>query len=226
MSGFPSGRSIVDALLHALTRCSISTMLSKKAIAMPKLVDAVVQRREIRRAAQRVFSRRGVKGTGLAHVAAEAGMARSSLYHYYPDKDTLVRDLLNELLAHEEALFAAVVGGDGSPLVRIERLIGALVESFEAWSAVGRVLFDLRASQTRRFRPFFRRLRQHLAATVVEGQRCGEIDASLDPELAASAVIGLVDGLLLQYFVDRSAFADTAALADALTTNVRKGLLP
>jgi len=193
---------------------------------MPKLVDSVTQRRDIRRAAQRVFSRRGVEGTGLAHVAAEAGMARSSLYHYYSDKDALVRDLLSELLAQEEALFAAVVGGDGSPLARIERLIGALVESFGSWAAVGRVLFDLRASQTRRFRAFFRRLRQHLAAVVAEGQRCGEIDASLDPELAAAAVIGLVDGVLLQYFVDRPAFADTAALADALTTNVRKGLLP
>jgi AcrR family transcriptional regulator len=193
---------------------------------MPKIVDAATQRRDIRRAAQRVFSRRGVKGTGLAHVAAAAGMARSSLYHYYPDKDALVRDLLRELLAQEEALFAAVAGGDGSPLERIDRLVGTLVESFESWSTVGRVLVDLRASQTQRFRPFFRRLRQHLATAVAEGQRCGEIDASLDPELAAAAVIGLVDGVLLQYFADRAAFADTAALADALAVNVRKGLLP
>ena len=31
---------------------------------MPRIVDAATQRRDIRRAAQRVFSRRGVKGTG------------------------------------------------------------------------------------------------------------------------------------------------------------------
>ncbi|NNL67364.1 MAG: TetR family transcriptional regulator, partial [Myxococcales bacterium] len=36
---------------------------------MPKQVDAVEQRRTIRRAARRVFARRGVHGTGLAHVA-------------------------------------------------------------------------------------------------------------------------------------------------------------
>ncbi|HIE60581.1 MAG TPA: TetR family transcriptional regulator, partial [Microbacterium sp.] len=41
---------------------------------MPKIVDAEVQRDEIRDAARRVFAERGVRGTGLAPVAAAAGM--------------------------------------------------------------------------------------------------------------------------------------------------------
>ena len=69
---------------------------------MPKVVDTAVQRREIRRAARRVFARRGVASTGLTHVAEAAGMGRSSLYHYYADKASLVRDLTRELLAEEE----------------------------------------------------------------------------------------------------------------------------
>ena len=74
---------------------------------MPKLVDSVEQRREIRSAARRVFARRGVAGTGLTHVAQAAGMGRSSLYHYYPDKAALMRDLLCEVMGEEESFFAA-----------------------------------------------------------------------------------------------------------------------
>ena len=70
---------------------------------MPKIVDARAQRGEIRRAARRVFSRRGVAGTGLAHVAEAAGMGRSSLYHYYADKASLLRDLVRDLLAEVES---------------------------------------------------------------------------------------------------------------------------
>ena len=193
---------------------------------MPRLVDPVAQRREIVRAARRVFGRRGLKGTGLTHVARAAGMGRSSLYHYYPDKQALVRDLVQDLLAEEEELFASALDEPGPPRERIERLARRLIELFEPWSAVGRLLFDLRSSETARFRVFFRTVREALAAAIAEGQATGEIDAALDPVLAASTIIGAVDGLLLQHFVDARAFPDRDALADALAGAVGKVLRP
>ena len=107
---------------------------------MPKLVDPVRQRSEIRSAARRVFARRGIAGTGLTHVAAAAGMGLSSLYHYYPDKAALMRDLLREVMTEEESFFAAVVGGEGTPLERAERLARTLAGMFEQWSTVARML--------------------------------------------------------------------------------------
>ncbi|TDJ05786.1 MAG: TetR/AcrR family transcriptional regulator [Deltaproteobacteria bacterium] len=74
---------------------------------MPKIVAAAAQRRQIRLAARRVFARRGVARTGLAQVAERAGMGRSTLYHYYPDKAALVRDLARDLLQEEAELFNA-----------------------------------------------------------------------------------------------------------------------
>jgi AcrR family transcriptional regulator len=193
---------------------------------MPKLVDPVVQRREIRTAARRVFSRRGVAGTGLSHVAEAAGMGRSSLYHYYPDKAALMRDLLREVMSEEESFFAAAVRGEGTPMERAERLAGLLAGMFEQWTAVGRMLFDLRLRETRAFRPFFRRIRDHLASLIAEGQRLGEMDARLDPSLGAATLIGTIDGLLLQHLVDPRAFSDSKALADTLVLAVRKLLQP
>ena len=193
---------------------------------MPKLVDRVQQRREIRSAARRVFARHGIAGTGLTHVAEAAGMGRSSLYHYYPDKAALMRDLVREVMTEEESFFAALVEGEGTPIERAERLARALAGLFEKWSAVARMLFDFRLRETRGFRPFFRRIRNHLASLIAEGQRLGEMDPQLDPSLGAATLIGTVDGLLLQHLVDPSAFSDPQALEDALVLAVKKLLQP
>ena len=191
---------------------------------MPKIVDAAAQRRQIRRAARRVFARRGVARTGLAHVAERAGMGRSTLYHYYPDKAALLRDLARELLLEEAGLFSGALHEAGSPLERIERLVRKLTGTFGAWAALGRLVYDLRTLDAGPFRAFFRRARRDLAGLIVEGQRQGEIDRKLEPELAAASVIGLIDGVLLQQFVEPAAFPDPNALSAALTRSVHKGL--
>ena len=76
---------------------------------MPKIVDRELLRKTIRRAARHVFSRRGIEAAGLVHVAKAAKIGRASIYHYYPDKAALVRDLVRDLLVEEEVLFSDAV---------------------------------------------------------------------------------------------------------------------
>jgi AcrR family transcriptional regulator len=193
---------------------------------MPKLVDPETQRSEIRAAARRVFSQRGVSGTGLGHVSKALGMGRSSLYHYYPDKASLMRDLLREILREEESLFAAIVHSEGSPLERAERLASALAGIFDQWTETTRMLLDLRLREARGFRAFFRRIRDHLAGLIEEGQRLGEMDAHLDPVLGAATLIATIDGLLLQQLVDPRAFSDPRSMERTLVRATRKLLRP
>jgi AcrR family transcriptional regulator len=181
----------------------------------------------IRRAARRAFARRGVEKAGLVHVAKLAGVGRATLYHYYADKASLVRDLVRELLAEEEKLVAAALKSQqGSPLRRIEGLAGELAGLFGEWASLGRMLFDLWSTTGALFRPFFRKIRDDLAELISEGQRHGEIDRKLNPRQAATAVIGLIDGMLLQAMVDGAAFDDPAATRRLVVTAVRKILLP
>lgn len=177
---------------------------------MPKQVDAAAQRREIRRAARRVFARRGVPGTGLAHVARAAGMGRSSLYHYYPDKQALVRDLIADTLAGERALFRACLRGEGGVLERIGRLMDGCVALFDEWASLGRLFIDLRLRDAVGFRRFFREIRDEFASVLREGQRSGEVAADVDPLLAGATLIGAIDGLLFQHFLDSKAFEPEA----------------
>jgi len=193
---------------------------------MPKVVDPEKQREEIREAAWRVFSARGLKGTGLEHVAREMGVGRSSLYHYYPDKDSLVRDLTAELLREEEVAFAAAVRGEGGVCERIERLMDELTAVFDDWLAVGAMVLDLRHLSAADFRRFYRKSRKLLATVIEEGQRSGEIDHTLDPILVAASLIGMIDGLLLQYLIDPSIFPSSAKLRRQVRSLVRGTLAP
>ena len=192
---------------------------------MPKLVDAAAQRREICEAARRVFARSGVAGTGLAHVAEAAGMGRSSLYHYYPDKTSLLRDLTQQVLDDELSVFVTMLRGEGSPSERVEKLARLLVALFDHYAASFRMVFDLRLRDAERFRPFFRSVRREFAALIREGQASGEFDATLDPEPTAATLIGAIDGLLFQHFADEQAF-DLEGLSDAVVRVARKVLAP
>lgn len=173
---------------------------------MPRQVDAAAQRREIQRAARDVFARRGVPGTGLAHVARAAGMGRSSLYHYYPDKQALLRDLVQQTLDEERALFRDCLGGEGSVRERVDRLIDGCLALFDDWAELGRLFVDLRLRDSAGFRDFFREIRAELAGLLRDGQRRGEVSAELDPLLAGAILIGAIDGLLFQHFLDARAF--------------------
>ncbi len=194
---------------------------------MPKIVDRELQRKTIRKAARHVFARRGVEAAGLVHVARVAKIGRASIYHYYPDKAALVRDLVRDLLAEEAVLFSdALSKAKGSPLERIESLAAKLTELFAEWASLGRMLLDLWATSGAMFKPFFGRIRRDLAELVAEGQRAGEIDRTVDAGEAAAAVIAIIDGILLQMIVDRAAFGEPAATQRLLVRSVRRILQP
>ena len=194
---------------------------------MPKIVDRELQRKAIRRAARHVFARRGVEAIGLVHVARAARIGRASIYHYYPDKASLVRDLVRDLLAEEERCFSeALHGSEGSPLEHIESLAGKLTELFSEWASLGKMLLDLWATSGPMFKPFFRRIRLDLAQLIADGQRAREVDRTVEAGEAAAAVIAIIDGMLLQMIVDPAAFGETAQTRRLLVRSVRRILEP
>jgi TetR/AcrR family transcriptional repressor of nem operon len=80
-------------------------------------------------AAADLVADRGVEGTGIDHVLAAAGASKSQLYHYFADKDDLVRAVIAR---------------------RYEQLIDAqapLLAKLDTWAAIRRWL-DMFVDQT------------------------------------------------------------------------------
>lgn len=189
---------------------------------MPKRVDHEAQRAHIRAAALRVLAREGTLSGGLAAVAAEAGMQRAALYHYYRDREGLLDDVAGALFREEEAASANALAGGGSVLERVYALVTTVTGRFAAWAEVGGALLEIWGREHARVGALIAELRGALTALFAEGQALGEVTRAERPEALATLVIALIDGMMLQILVDPHRVPDPAQLQASLTRAVRR----
>ncbi len=82
------------------------------------------------RKAAAVFARDGYDRASMAGLAAECGVSKALFYHYYASKEALLFDIIS---THLEELVEAVEAADDAgldPELRLERLVGALLEAY------------------------------------------------------------------------------------------------
>jgi TetR/AcrR family transcriptional regulator, cholesterol catabolism regulator len=147
--------------------------------------------------AKRHFTERGFLGTRLDDVAAEAGCAKGAIYLEFDDKETLLREVIEQTFAHVMERFTREVVVLPSPLDRLRETLRFAYTQHLAEPLFGRLLRD---------DPEFRFLRHGredewkaetagrvamVAAWVEEGITRGEIREDLDRE-AIPAVLGLL----------------------------------
>jgi AcrR family transcriptional regulator len=71
-------------------------------------------------AAIRLFVERGYSQVSLADIATEVGLARNSLYRYFPDRAHILMRWLRAELAEQAALARERLVGTGPPVARIQ----------------------------------------------------------------------------------------------------------
>lgn len=77
------------------------------------------RRRRILDAARYLILRQGLKATTMEAVAREAGVAKPTLYSYFPDRDAVFHAIVDELAAEMIGGFEAALAGDGDVVQRI-----------------------------------------------------------------------------------------------------------
>lgn len=86
------------------------------------LAEHVAQQEErVFTAAIRLFIERGYDQVTLGDIAAKIGLARNSLYRYFPDKAHILVRWLRQELPLQAARSAQTLSGDGDAVTRIER---------------------------------------------------------------------------------------------------------
>jgi AcrR family transcriptional regulator len=162
-------------------------------------------------AAEQVFLRRGLQGSSVEEIAAEAGFTRGAFYSNFKTKEELFVELLQDRVYRQYAAVANEAQAQpGSPRERLRWGIERLKEPYEKED--GRWLFRLwlecltRATRDDEFRK--------LAATFWSGNR--ELLAEqtkdvfeevgrkppLPPKQIATAMIALDIGLAVQHVID------------------------
>ncbi|MBU6498870.1 MAG: TetR/AcrR family transcriptional regulator [Rhodospirillales bacterium] len=88
-------------------------------MARTRALDYAEKRDVILRRSAQLFARHGYTGTSISMIAEACGVSKALLYHYYPDKEAVLFDILHshlgELVARAEAVAGATA--PGAPLL-------------------------------------------------------------------------------------------------------------
>lgn len=164
-----------------------------------------LMREEIRGAATRLFGVRGLGAVTLQEIADELGMSKAALYHYFPNKDALVRAIFEDWARIGGDRIAAVVALDEPASVRLRRMIELHVLGLTRDLDLYRLGFrdeDQLPDGAREVFDHFKRDVDHAVRTVIhEGVESGEF-APVDPKIAGFAAIGMCNWMFKWYRPD------------------------
>ncbi|MFD3746858.1 TetR/AcrR family transcriptional regulator [Nocardia sp. NPDC058633] len=167
---------------------------------MPKRVDVAARRSEILDAAVRVFARKGFAASRIEDVAAEAGVAKGSVYLAVSSREELLTAAFDQYRARARAQLA--LPSTGSALDRLGALIRAAVAMLAAHPDHARVLLDVWAARSPiDMAAVYADYRAAIAELLREARDDGHLRAGIGPEHAA-VIVGAIEGCLVQWLAD------------------------
>jgi TetR/AcrR family fatty acid metabolism transcriptional regulator len=145
-------------------------------------------------AAIRVFARAGYHGTRVSDIAREAGIAYGLVYHYFRNKEEILRTLFDERWTGFLEAVEAIANGDGRTEEKLEGIAALILGAYRLrrdWVKV----FVLEIQRSSRFSEpgqlrAVGRFFQAVAKILREGQARGELRGDLDPEIAGFVFVG------------------------------------
>jgi TetR/AcrR family acrAB operon transcriptional repressor len=189
--------------------------------------EAEQTRRALLDAGLRVFSRQGYAATTLEDIAREAAVTRGAIYWHFGGKAELYQALMGERFGPANALLGQILADDEPPLVKLRLLLVRTLEYLEEDADYRAVLEltlfkseatpDLAAGMAAKAHAT-RALRDSLAQIVCAGIAAGTIRPGVEPDAAALAAVGLLNGVAATWLLDPAAFsprAQAAPIADA-----------
>jgi AcrR family transcriptional regulator len=180
---------------------------------MVRVVDVEAKRSHLLEAAAACFARSGYDGTSMNDVAAAAKVSKGSVYDYFKSKEDLFYGVFAWLQQQLMQSLLAEMGTSASAQERIVRSVDAAVAglvqhislypvSLEVWAAAART--QTRDRFAHAMQQTYTDYRREIVELVRSAQSAGELKANVDAESLAMVLVGAVDGLMLQYWLDPS----------------------
>lgn len=171
-----------------------------------------------------VIHRRGFSASGVAEIAAAAGVPKGSFYNHFESKEAFACAALDDYWAQGEAV-RALLSGPKPAAERVAEHFEALDRFVAAGSyAAGCMLGNFAGEAGPLSEPLRKQVASHydgwtaqLAACLEDGQTAGTISSAIPAETLARFLIGAWHGAVQRAKVERSGRA-TAAFHNALPT--------
>jgi AcrR family transcriptional regulator len=162
------------------------------------------RRDQIMDTARRLFGERGTTDVSMDEIAAEAGVARSTLYVYFANRDELLRACVQSMYDRMQDTVDLVLAGRASPQDRLWGLILGLLERIDESPAFFRLAMATQATDAAAgseavggaLMMIGLDMIRVLEDLVVAGMATGDFRADLDPERAVVLVGQQIYGAL------------------------------
>jgi AcrR family transcriptional regulator len=181
-------------------------------------------RQELLDAAEQVFGKRGFEKASIQEITRQAGVALGTFYVYFPHKEAIFIELVDELgLRLRQALGVALAG----TTTRLEKERAGFRAFFEfagkhrnLYRIVRQAEFVDEAVHHR----YYRRLADSYARGLKDAMGAKEI-ARFDPEVLAWALMGIADFIGMRFVVWDSP-AELDRISDDVVRFITTGLKP
>jgi AcrR family transcriptional regulator len=163
-----------------------------------------------------LFGTRGLRGTSIGAIAERLGITDSGVLHYFPTKDALVAAVVEEAALRQTNEMQALVAPGGLEAIRRMAVWGTIVQQTPELTALQIILSSEAILEESTIgsavRHRYAAVHDLAAGLIRDGIERGEINASVNVEWEASAVIAYLDGIRLQWFYS----GHTLPIADAV----------
>ncbi|MEY0488485.1 TetR/AcrR family transcriptional regulator [Proteus terrae] len=172
------------------------TVTEKQKAKMKYIIDAAI----------RCFAVKGFHSTSTAEICHEAGMSPGNVFHYFPNKNSII-----EAIALEDALlFDDIFCRYEAEEECIQAIIDLMKEIIELYNhpEYARISIEIFAEASRNasiheiFIENERNNKQRLIAMLKNGIKKGQIDSTLEPEKIATWLLVIADGSMGRNIID------------------------
>lgn len=172
------------------------TVTEKQKAKMKHIIDAAI----------RCFAVKGFHSTSTAEICHEAGMSPGNVFHYFPNKNSII-----EAIALEDAqLFDDIFCRYETEEACIQAIIDLMKEIIELYNhpEYARISIEIFAEASRNasiheiFIENERNNKQRLIAMLKNGIKKGQIDSTLEPEKIATWLLVIADGSMGRNVID------------------------
>lgn len=171
-------------------------------------------------AAEETIVERGLTDTGIAEIAARAGVAVGTVYNHFEDREALLAALMaergRELLGRLDEAFASA----GDFRARLDATARGFLQHVELHYGLLRILLDPSQCPSDPEADQRRTMHQEIRARIEKLMRQGSREGALrrdNASLHAALFLGMIKGVLLQVGEAPEGPRNTAALASSVT---------
>jgi AcrR family transcriptional regulator len=182
---------------------------------LPKIIDKEEKKATILEASIRIFAEKGWRNAKITDIAEAADIGKGTVYEYFHSKDEILAASFQYFMAQAEVFIAERLLKIDDPLERLEAYFSSWADILESDKMeYMEIMLDFWAEGIHskdRFSSLDLMKVYYDNRTFIEGllEECistGTIK-EIDTQIVASIIIGTLDGLMIQWILDKNIFA-------------------